>query len=133
MHLFTILQRRAFQEQLARTIKLLWEEAGQLQRKHPDIVGFVRGIGMSMGIGIVKKEGTDQSRADPEGTYKILYRAYENHLLIINVGANVLRVQPPLNISDDHLKKGFVILDQAMTDFEKGDIPDAVLAGKKGW
>ena len=92
----------------------------------------MRGIGMSMGIGIVKKEGTDQSSADPEGTYKILYRAYENHLLIINVSANVLRVQPPLNISDDHLKKGFAILDQAMTDFEKGDIPDAVLAGK-GW
>lgn len=131
--LFTILQRRAFQEQLARTIKLLWEEAGQLQRKHPDVVGFVRGIGMSMGIGIVKKTDTGEYRADPEGTYKILYRAYENHLLIINVGANVLRVQPPLNISDDHLRKGFAILDQAMTDFEKGDIPDAVLAGKKGW
>jgi 4-aminobutyrate aminotransferase len=129
---FDLLQSDDFQATLKRNCKEIAALSQDLQKKHPNTIGFVRGLGMSIGIGVVKPEnGT--SVADSEGTFKILYRAYENGLLIINVGANVLRVQPPLNITEEHLQQAFSILDKAVTDFENGQIPDSVLENKKGW
>ena len=92
-------------------------------------MAFTRGLGLSMGVGVQKKDGTP----DGEGTFKILYRCYEKGLIIISVGANVLRIQPPLNIPTALLEKGFDIIDEAMTEFENGQIGDEVLANRAGW
>ena len=66
-------------------------------------------------------------------TFKILFRCYELGLIIISVAGNVLRVQPPLNIETGLLEKAFDIIDEAMIDYENGDIPDEVLKYKAGW
>lgn len=129
---FDLIQSDEFQATLKRNCDAIMSLSKDLQNKHPHTIGFVRGLGMSIGIGVVKQEN-GETIADGVGTFKILYRAYEKGLLIINVGTNVLRIQPPLNITAEHLQQAFDILDEAVIDFENGQIPDSVLEHKKGW
>lgn len=88
---------------------------------------------MSCGIGIVKTNADGTKEPDLDGTFKILYRAYEKGLLVISVAGNILRIQPPLNIDHDLFRKAFAILDEAMADYEAGNIPDDVLQFQNGW
>ena len=100
-----------------------------LEKKGRRCLRFARGNGMSYGLYI----GRWNEGPDLDGAFKILYRCYEYGLLIISVAGNVLRIQPPLNISAEHLKKGFEIINQAMDDYENGLIPDEVLQHRHGW
>ena len=70
---------------------------------------------------------------DGDGTFKVCFRSYEKGLIIITLGKNLLRVQPPLNISKENLHKAFTILDESLTELEKGDIPDSVFEYRHGW
>ncbi len=130
---FDFYQTEAFQQQLKSNIEMLWAEAKALQEKNPDLVQFVRGIGMSMGIGICKVLPDGTKVADPDATFKVLYRCYEKGLIVISLGANVLRIQPPLVITEEQLKKAFSIIDEAMADYRAGKIDDSVLAFRAGW
>ena len=126
---FEVYQSPEFQALLGANVETARRCCAQLKEKHPELVAFTRGLGLSMGVGVQKKDGTP----DGEGTFKILYRCYEKGLIIISVGANVLRIQPPLNIPTAMLEKGFAIIDEAMTEFENGQIGDEVLANRAGW
>ena len=126
---FDYLQSDEFQAHLKNNIALLEELAADLKAKHPKVVGFTRNLGFSMGIGITKEDGTH----DNDGVFKVLYRSYELGLLVISLAGYILRIQPPLIIEPEQLKKGFAILDQAMTDYENGKISDDVLKFRAGW
>ena len=58
---------------------------------------------------------------------------YEKGLLVISLGQNILRIQPPLNIRTENLKKGFEILAEAVEDYRHGRIPDDVFHFRQGW
>ena len=75
----------------------------------------------------------DSDTPDLDGTFKIIYRCYEYGLLLITLAGNILRIQPPLTISEENLRKSYAIIDQAITDYENGMIPDDVLAYRNGW
>lgn len=126
---FDYYQTEEFQNLLKSNIALLEKLAAELKDKHPAIVAFTRNLGFSMGIGIQKPDGTP----DNDGVFKILFRCYETGLIIISVAGNILRIQPPLNIAPELLEKGFRIIDNAMADFEAGQIGDDVLRFKAGW
>lgn len=130
---FDYYQTEEFQKILADNIVTLEEEAAAIVAKHSDVLAFVRSIGMSLGIG-VRVTLEDGSRViDNDAVFKILFRAYEKGLIIINVNDGVLRVQPPLNITKEQIKKGFAILDEAVTDYKEGKIGDEVLKYRAGW
>lgn len=126
---FDYYKTEEFQTLLAGNIALAEQLAAELREKHPAVVSFTRNLGLSMGIGIQKPDGTP----DLDGVFKILFRSYETGLIIISVAGNILRIQPPLNIEPEQMKKGFAILDDAMTDYEAGRIGDDVLQYRAGW
>ena len=130
---FDLYQTEAFQADLQAHITTLWNEARALQANNPDIVQFVRGIGMSMGIGICRTKDDGTKVPDPDATFKILYRCYEKGLIVISLGANVLRIQPPLVITSEQLKTAFGIISDAIADFRAGLIDDSVLSFRAGW
>ena len=130
---FDLYRSPDFQQHLQDTIKTLWAEAEALKEKNPDLVQFVRGIGMSMGIGVCRTLEDGTKIPDPDTTFKVLFRCYEKGLLVISLGANVLRIQPPLVITGEQLKKAFAIIDEAMADFRAGKIDDSVLSFRAGW
>ncbi|MDD5822908.1 MAG: aminotransferase class III-fold pyridoxal phosphate-dependent enzyme [Firmicutes bacterium] len=122
---FDFYKSEEFQGQLKNITEVLWAAAEELKQKHPDMILFYRGIGMSMSIGI--------NDEDPDATFKILYRAYEKGLLIISIAGNKLRVQPPLTIPAEQLKRGFEIIAEAIDDYKAGKISDEVLEYRNGW
>ena len=130
---FDLYRSPDFQQHLQDTINTLWAEAEALKEKNPDLVQFVRGIGMSMGIGVCRTLEDGTKIPDPDATFKVLFRCYEKGLLVISLGANVLRIQPPLVITGEQLKKAFAIIDEAMADFRAGKIDDSVLSFRAGW
>ena len=130
---FDIYQSEEFQANLKTRIELLWSEAKKLEENNPDIVQFVRGIGMSMGIGICRTLADGTKEPDPDATFKVLFRCYEKGLIVISLGANVLRIQPPLIITDDQLKKAFSILQESIDDLREGRIDDSVFSYRAGW
>ena len=71
---FDLYRSPDFQQHLQDTIKTLWAEAEALKEKNPDLVQFVRGIGMSMGIGVCKTLEDGTKVPDPDATFKVLFR-----------------------------------------------------------
>ncbi len=123
-----------FQKILAENTALMQEGLDEVCRKHPDVATGTRGIGMSRGLVITKKDPeTGKDVPDGDGTFKVLYRAYEKGLLVISLGENVLRIQPPLNIKPENLKKAFQIIAESIEDYKNGNISDDVMKFRSGW
>ncbi len=97
---------------------------------HQACVAGFHGTGMSFGIDICNPAA---GKPDPERAFKLVYRSYELGLLVISVAGHILRIQPPLTISKEHLQQGFAILQQAMNDVENGAVSDTVLQHRRGW
>jgi 4-aminobutyrate aminotransferase-like enzyme len=86
-----------------------------LQKRHL-CIGDVRGMGLVIGLEIVNSSGGN--RPDPELTKRILLRSAENGLLLGRVGlyGNVIRIAPPLVITDEEAELAVGILDEALTE-----------------
>src|ERR1019366_975622 len=78
-------------------------------------VGDVRGRGAMFGLELV---GPDGQEPDPVTTQRVARFCHERGLLILPAGTygNVLRLLPPLVISDDLLEEGLGILEAALAD-----------------
>ena len=71
-----------------------------LQKKHPDQIEQVRGMGLLLGV-VLK---------DPERAKAVAAAALE-HGLLLNVTADrVLRIAPPLVVTDAQIDEGLAIL-----------------------
>ena len=119
------LLRRA--EKLGKYAKKRLEE----MKKEHELVGDVRGLGLMLGIDLVKDRETKE-RAYEEAR-KVVWRAYELGLVLAFLQGNVLRIQPPLTIEEELLDEGLDRLEQAISDVEEGKVPDSVLEKVQGW
>lgn len=79
-----------------------------------EIVGDVRGIGLFIGVEIVKNKKTKE-RGEREA-HAIIQKCFKNGLLVITAGKNVLRIIPPLNISEEELNEGLDILEGVINE-----------------
>jgi 4-aminobutyrate aminotransferase len=77
-----------------------------------EIVGDVRGMGLFVGVEIVKNKATKQ-RGDAEAKQIIDY-CFNHGLLVIIAGRNTLRFIPPLNITEDVMDEGLDILEEGI-------------------
>jgi 4-aminobutyrate aminotransferase / (S)-3-amino-2-methylpropionate transaminase / 5-aminovalerate transaminase len=82
----------------------------EIQQKHPDLVGDVRGLGAMAAMELVKDAGS--KTPNKEATGEIVDRALQEGLLLLTAGqyGNVIRTLMPLNIADDELDEGLKIL-----------------------
>ena len=87
------------------------ERARGWQAKHPHL-GDVRGRGFMIGL-----EFMEGKRPAPELTQRILQAALERDLLLLACGVdeNVIRMIPPLTISEQELEKGMDVLEASIT------------------
>jgi len=76
-------------------------------------VGDVRGRGAMVALELV---GPDGRTPDPESTARVAKACHEQGLLVLSAGTygNVLRLLPPLTISDELLEEGLGILVSAL-------------------
>jgi len=77
-----------------------------------EIIGDVRGMGLFLGVEIVKDKKT-KIRGEEEAR-QIMDYCFQHGLLIIIAGRNTLRVIPPLNITEDVMGEGLDILEEGI-------------------
>lgn len=128
--LLDILSEAGFMEEVERKGLYMKEGFRRLQEKY-GIIGDIRGLGLSIGVEIVKDRTTKEK--DDIGASKLSYRSYEKGLIVIYLNGNILRIQPPLTISYDEMNKALGILDNVMNEYVSGKIPDEVLKNSSGW
>src|ERR1019366_5533992 len=83
-----------------------------LQRRLP-IIGEVRGLGLMIGVELVKDDMLTPAAAEAEAVRDACFKAG----VLIGVGgtnANVLRVQPPLVITQEQLNRALDVLETAL-------------------
>jgi 4-aminobutyrate aminotransferase len=91
----------------------LMRRLGELQKNTPAI-GEVRGLGLMIGVELVDKHG----KPDKHAQKQIRQVCLDSGLVILSCGTddNVLRLVPPLNISEQELNEGWEILSAAFAE-----------------
>ena len=99
--------------------ELLRSELRKLAEKH-DCIGDIRGLGMFNGIELVKDRETKEplvpfaAKGDAAKPMTDMMSFAMNNGLYLSFFSNVIRLTPPLNISEEDLRKGLAILDKTL-------------------
>jgi acetylornithine/N-succinyldiaminopimelate aminotransferase len=96
----------AFLDAVNRNGGLLRQKLEGLVAAHPDVFDHVRGSGLMLGLKC-KVTNTEVVKA-----------GYAAHLLTVPAGDNVIRLLPPLTITDEEITEAVARLDQAATVVE---------------
>jgi 4-aminobutyrate aminotransferase/(S)-3-amino-2-methylpropionate transaminase len=92
----------------------------QLQERHP-IVGDVRGSGMLLALELVVDRQTKE-KLPPPLVRRLLVGLARRGVLVAG-GGHVLRITPPLVISETLARRGVGLLDQALSEVESEVAP----------
>ena len=88
----------------------------EIKARHQSI-GDVRGIGLMIGIEFVKDRKT--KIAADELTNRVADLAFERGLILLSCGKSVMRIAPPLSLSQAEADEGLAILEEAISLAEK--------------
>lgn len=85
-----------------------------LQKKFPHKIGDVRQVGAMIAMELV--HDGDASKPDPEQTAAVVVEAARNGLILLSCGArgNVVRLLPPLTISDELVEESMDLLEKTL-------------------
>jgi len=88
----------------------------EIMPRHPSI-GDVRGIGLMIGVEFVK-DRKSKVPAD-ELCNRVVDLAFERGLILLSCGKSVIRIAPPLSISQAEVDEGLKIFEEALSLAEK--------------
>ncbi len=95
-----------FLEQVNRTALSLKQKLAALMDRHPGVVREIRGEGLMLGLKL----------AVPNTDFAAAARA--EHLLVIPAGDNVVRLLPPLIVTEDDVARAVACLEAAASNFD---------------
>lgn len=99
-----VMSEPGFLEQVCQRAGLFRQKLEALQASHPDVIEEIRGMGLMVGLKC-KKTNTD-----------LVVAARKNGLLTVAAGDNVVRLLPPLIVSDQELDEAVKRLDRACAE-----------------
>ena len=108
------LERERIAEKVMEKGKALLERLGRMKEKYP-VVGDVRGNGLMIGVELVK----DSAKTPAVEETKAARKSCLDKGLLIGTGgvwANVLRIQPPLVITDEELDEALAIIERSLKE-----------------
>lgn len=85
-------------------------------QKHP-MVGDVRGLGLMIGVEMVKDNKTREEAHDERD--RIVDLAFERGILFLGSGANSIRIAPPLIVSQEQADIAMDVLEECISMVEK--------------
>jgi 4-aminobutyrate aminotransferase len=83
----------------------------ELERRH-EVIGDVRGVGLFIGLELVKDRGTKEPAGELMG--KLEQAAFRRGLLLLGCGHSVIRIAPPLVLTEYDVDTGLEILDSCL-------------------
>ncbi len=108
-----LIQDEKLVENAAKLGTILKPELERIQRKYPDVLGCVQAEGLVAGIQCVLP-GT--KTPDSELAVKINESCFHKGLLMfapVGIGGECIKIAPPLNITEDQLRDGLAVLEEA--------------------
>ena len=99
----------------AKQIERIMKDKLHRMQADDDRIGDVRGRGAMIAVELVK---SDTAEPDPDLTKAVCSRAHAQGVLVLSCGTfgNILRLLPPLTISDDLLLEGLGVLADILAD-----------------
>jgi 4-aminobutyrate aminotransferase/(S)-3-amino-2-methylpropionate transaminase len=115
-----MMRQPAFLARAARVGATLRETLEGWKSRHP-LVGDVRGLGSMLVVELVKDRATKQPA--PDETLAIIKAASRRGVIAMRAGlfTNCIRFLPPLVITDEQLREGLAVVEQALTEVEAAD------------
>ncbi|HWB99631.1 MAG TPA: acetyl ornithine aminotransferase family protein, partial [Bryobacteraceae bacterium] len=98
-------------ENAARMGEFLMDRMRQWPQRFPQ-VGEVRGLGLMLGIEMVRDPATREKA--PELRDRVLHLAFERGLLVLGAGENSIRLSPPLVITRDQCVFALDVLEECL-------------------
>jgi len=86
------------------------------REKHP-IVGDVRGLGLMIGLELVKSQETREPH--PEARKRVVHRAFEQGVLILGCGESTVRFMPPLIVEPEQIDFALEVLERCISEAER--------------
>jgi 4-aminobutyrate aminotransferase-like enzyme len=114
-----VLEQEKLVENSACIGSIFLAELKRLAESHP-CVGEVRGLGLMIGVELVKDRQSKEPY--PDGLVSLAEHCRERGLLVGNSGlfGNVCRITPPLCFRREDAEEACQILDQSLAEIEKG-------------
>jgi 4-aminobutyrate aminotransferase len=84
--------------------------------KHP-MVGDVRGLGLMIGVEIIKDKKTKATAHDERD--RIVELAFERGVLMLGAGENSIRLAPPLIVTEEQADIAMDVLEECISIVEK--------------
>jgi len=104
-------------ENALRQGKHIMKRLEEMKEEHP-MVGDVRGLGLMCGMELVKdKESKVPARQETED---VMMSCFRKGVALVNCGASVIRLMPPLIITRGLVDKSLDVLDESLYEVEKG-------------
>jgi 4-aminobutyrate aminotransferase len=104
-------------ENALRQGKHIMKRLEEMKEEHP-MVGDVRGLGLMCGMELVKdKESKVPARQETED---VMMSCFRKGIALVNCGASVIRLMPPLIITRELVDKSLDVLDESLSEVEKG-------------
>jgi len=109
LRVLNVIERNDLEAKARRVGKLLLDRLRDLQRKYPNVLRDVRGLGLMIGI-----------EFDPKfGAIEIAKRLHEKNLLTIPAATSVIRLLPPLNVTESEAEEGLRAIESMVADLAK--------------
>jgi acetylornithine/N-succinyldiaminopimelate aminotransferase len=102
-----------FLEQVGKVGNYLHQQLGALVAHHPDVFDSVRGQGLMIGLKMKVPAGAFIDAARARG------------LVVLPAGDNVVRMLPPLTLSEAEAREGMALLEQTASAFDAGQVGKA--------
>jgi acetylornithine/N-succinyldiaminopimelate aminotransferase len=96
-----------FFPEVQRVAKILWDRLAGIVEKYPGVFAELRGSGMLLGL-----------RCEVKNT-EVIDKLIENGLLTVGAGENVIRVMPPLIVSEAQIDEAARIIGKVAAGFAK--------------
>lgn len=93
------------------------ERLKDMQTRHP-LIGDVRGLGLFLGIELVKDRSTRERAVDEAEA--VMYAALSRGLSFKTTMGNILTLTPPLTITAGEMDRALAILEHSITETESG-------------
>ncbi len=101
-----------YMDNAAKVGSYILSRLNMIKEAHPSI-GSVRGIGLMIGVEFVEDQFTKKPAVSLRD--EVVDRAFERGLLTLGCGKSVIRVSPPLCITESEAEEGLQIFEEAIT------------------
>jgi len=99
--------------------EFLKEGLARLAGKFPQVLGFVRGLGLMVGFELTTTIPAFASN-EKTASLQFVHRLHEAGLLAIPAGAQVIRLLPPLNLRRQEAEEGLAIIEAVARTLSSG-------------